>query len=266
MALTKITATNIGANAAANSIGYVPANKAGDTITGELVVAKQGDGGLTISNANAGAGNKARLTLQDTGGATFQIMNGWSAAGNLDIVHSGVDYRMRIDSGGRVTMPYQPTMFAQPDSNVNFATGVGSCIYGWNTSGGIRFNRGFTIGASSTSTANKVANGANTGRITVPAAGMYALYVDQRCEGKGGSGSTYGGQAYVYINGTQQIRRHITQWGDMDYSHCIIHAMFNLAANDFIEIGFGWNNAGGVGGTFSGTGDTVNWMYLTKVN
>ena len=149
------------------------------------------------------------------------------------------------------------TMFAQPDSNGNVQVGTGVHTFGWNTSGSIRYNRGFTIGPAYVS-GTRVFNANSTGKITVPSDGVYLLYADFRCESTGGTG-----QAGVFKNGTQYIRRHIEEWAYIAYSHCIIHASLNLSANDFIEVGFWWNSS--TGGAQSGYNDTVNWLYLAKV-
>ena len=163
--------------------------------------------------------------------------------------------RMHISSGGIVTMPYQPAMFAQPNSTATVQLGVGAKKFGWSTSGGVRFNRGFTLSGAS---GNTVFDGNNTGKITVPMDGVYHLYFDMRCESTGGDG-----QAGIWINGTQVIRRHIQEWGSIPYSHCTITATFNLQATDYIEMGMWWNST--TGGPVSGLSDTVNWMSLTKI-
>ena len=162
---------------------------------------------------------------------------------------------MNINSGGIVTMPYQPAMFAQPNSSNTVQLGVGAKKFGWNTSGGPRFNRGFTLSGASGST---VFDGQNTGKITVPMDGVYHLYFDMRCESTGGDG-----QAGVFINGAQVLRRHIQEWATIPYSHCTITATFNLQASDYIEMGMWWNST--TGGPVSGLSDTVNWMSLTKI-
>jgi hypothetical protein len=162
---------------------------------------------------------------------------------------------MNISSGGIVTMPYQPAMFAQPNSSNTVQIGVGAKKFGWNTSGGPRFNRGFTLSGAS---GNTVFDGQNTGKITVPMDGVYHLYFDMRCESTGGDG-----QAGVFINGAQVLRRHIQEWATIPYSHCTITATFNLQASDYIEMGMWWNSV--TGGPVSGLSDTVNWMSLTKI-
>lgn len=63
MALTKITSTNIGANAVTNTaIGYTPANKAGDTFTGNTTVTDTVVlGGTTIPDSSRVTVNGAKV-------------------------------------------------------------------------------------------------------------------------------------------------------------------------------------------------------------
>ena len=204
------------------------------------------------------------ITLNGTTGITTPAVSSTGNStftGSLALPSGGLTVgtdQLVVDTAGRVTMPYQPSMFAQPDSNVPVQVGTGVHTFGWNTSGSIRYNRGFTLSGASVA-GIRVFNANSTGRITVPADGVYALYVDMRCESVGSSG-----QAGVFINGTQYIRRHIEEWGTIAYNHCIVCANLNLSANDFIEIGFWWNST--AGGPQSGTSDTVNWMSLAKIS
>lgn len=234
--------------------------------TGQLLA--NGDiKGITATNPTIWSSNSAALT----DGSMYMQFNTSSSEGRLGsytnhplVLLTNNTRQVIVDTSGRVTMPYQPALFAQPDGNANIAVGSSPCVYGWNTSGSIRFNRGFTIGAATGSQA-KVFNASSTGRITVPAAGAYRFIFDQRCESKSGNaGGT--GQAGVWINGTQYIRRHIETWAYTDYTHCIVSGTLNLAANDYLEFGMWWNSGSYMGGGFSGTGDTVNWLSLEKIS
>ena len=233
----------------------------------ELVLEGSAETGMTIISPDD---QSARIrftspsTNTDVGGASIlyrqninKMLIGTEVAGGVLALKSGAGTEaITIDSAGRVTMPYQPAMFAQPDSSTTVAVGTGIGKYGWNTSGGKRFNRGFII--SGASGGSLYFNAGNTGRITVPSAGIYQLYFDMRCESPSSSG-----QAGVFINGTQYIRRHIEEWATIAYNHFIIQATLNLAASDYIELGAWWN--GTPGGALSGISDTVNWMSLQKI-
>jgi hypothetical protein len=171
-----------------------------------------------------------------------------------------------VDEEGVVTMPNQPSMLAQPDANGNvvLADSGTASVFGWNTSGGIRYNNGFTITGYTGSKATKF-NATNTGVITVPSDGRYLLYFDLRCESSSGGGDGGAGQMKVYINDVAYMRRHTNHWGNDPYTHEEISAVLNLSAGDYISCGAWWNSTT-VGGAFAGYNDTVNWLYLAKIS
>ena len=257
-----VTAAKLHTTAVTDKLGYTPLNKAGDSMVGGNF-ALSSFISLQTTQANGyprinGAGSSAQLGLfRSSGGAEGGMYVG-ANADEFAVWDSGFTRRLIVDQSGRVTMPNQPAMLAQPNANGTVAVTTGATVYGWNVSGGMRFNRGFTIGASSLFGTNKKFDAENTGRITVPVAGVYSLYFDMRCEAVGGSG-----QAGVWVNGTQYIRRHIETWDTIPYSHCVICATFSLQANDYLEMGMWWNSE--AGGPLAGYSDTVNWMSLIKI-
>lgn len=100
----QITAAKLGTNAAATNIGYFPANKAGDTFTGPiLVVQGAGSGGsltgLTINQTSGGAGGSALIhqVVGAAGAYTGPIFGSWSWA-LLDSTASTV--LMGVDTSG----------------------------------------------------------------------------------------------------------------------------------------------------------------------
>lgn len=130
MALTKITSTNIGANAVTSSalsntaiiaaLGHTPANKAGDTFTGSLFV--RGDPVSLVAN-----GVNCDITARaSTSGYASMVIDGYSNSymflkqAGADVARitanttnlalatgaSNID-RLVIDASGRITMPYQ---------------------------------------------------------------------------------------------------------------------------------------------------------------
>lgn len=112
MALTKITATNIGANAVANSIGYTPANRAGDTFTGAIIVnTTNGSPPFTAGRVNSDSeGGQIDFCRSSDNAAAWgiDVYGNTSTPSFRFIDNSASATRMQIDSGGRVTMPYQP--------------------------------------------------------------------------------------------------------------------------------------------------------------
>jgi hypothetical protein len=167
--------------------------------------------------------------------------------------------KFRINSSGAVTMPGQPSMLAQPGASTFSVGGSGSTAYGWCTSGGIRYNCGFTLQAA-TSLSNNVADAANTGKIRIPATGKYLLQFSQRNENIRSTG-----QFQLYVNGTIRIRRHIELWACNLYIHVDVTAILALNTDDCLEMG-AYFNTSGCSDTFSGTGDTVNWLSLAKIS
>ena len=81
MALTKITATNIGSNAVANSIGYVPVNKAGDTITGSLVINQNNSGNTVITTINTPDVDAVRALPDSTNNYYWVALDDTSSTG-----------------------------------------------------------------------------------------------------------------------------------------------------------------------------------------
>lgn len=168
--------------------------------------------------------------------------------------------RLRINTAGIVTMPFQPSMFAQPGASSFTVGGSGSTAYGWCTSGSVRYNCGFTLTAATTA-ANNVADAGASGKIIIPATGKYLLQFSQRNEGQ----TTSDGQFYLWVNGSMKIRRHIELWNGKPYFHVDVTALLPLNSGDCLEMG-AWFNTGGKTDTFSGTGDQVNWMSLAKIS
>lgn len=163
MALTKITATNIGANAVtANNIGYVPANKAGDTFTGAIAApGVSSTGGMNINGSTFEAA--LRMTNTGAGGQDyylFSTMNSFTQGGGKFMVYNagnGHPYDWAIDSAGRVTAPYQPSWCVEYYG----MTVPANTSYNY-TGGTVFINNGSYYSTS-------------TGRFTAPVAGYYLV-------------------------------------------------------------------------------------------
>ena len=214
MALTKITATNIGANAAANSIGYVPANKAGDIFTGSVTVPNIGVGSTADSNTT-----NRTITYQNAGknwyvGLRGDTSNAWSIAD--DSAH-----RVLVDTSGRVTMPYLPAFYQ-----------VGGGYSATKTSGTFSAALG---DAPSNLLNNGTYLNTTTGRFTAPIAGMYEFTVNCCLAGSAGDVGIA-----IRKNGSidlayQLLYRNV-------YNGNSAHAKVVLSASDYVEGLIVWNN------------------------
>lgn len=243
MALTKITSRVISANAAANNIGYVPANKAGDTFTGNVAI---GSGTFTSTfdvtgaqfNANT-VGGYSTTSLRYNGapaansygpGLTFSqywynastssITTGAIAGvktqgdgnfgGGLAFFSGGagasaVTERMRIDDAGRITTPYQPAFRAYLSTEWT-TTGVPNS--GWTEF----FDRG---------------NNFNQGTFTAPVAGVYKFGVLWDANGSATS-------AAIRQNGNA-VAAFEPSYAD-GWESNQLHVLVNMAANDYVAL------------------------------
>ena len=204
-----VSANKLAAGAAVSNIGYTPVNKAGDTMTGNLVTTSEQ---LAIVRAN---GNMARLTLQNTN-RNWSVSNygsQFTPNGNFSIADETAGaVRFAIDSNGRVAKPAQPMAgfrhngagpaTANLQANSVFAN-IGSCLD----------------------------TGANSGRFTAPVSGRYRATIT--------SYSNYAG-SYNWVgfrkNGAvQDITLHWNNGGYAQHTFVCANQIFDLSANDYIE-------------------------------
>lgn len=205
MALTKITATNI---------GYTPANKAGDVFTGAVTVPNLGVG----STSDANTTNRT-ITYQNAGknwyvGLRGDTSNAWSIAD--DSAH-----RLLIDTSGRVTMPYLIAFhqtgggYAATKTTGTFSSALGDSVT-------THLNNGSCLNTT-------------TGRFTAPIAGMYEFTVNCCLAGTAGdigvairkNGSTDLGYQLLYRN---------------VYNGNTVHVKALLNASDYVDGLIVWNN------------------------
>ena len=173
---------------------------------------------LQTSNASSSvstnytSANRTFYTGVDIGGANsaYTVYDGTAGS-----------ERMRIDSAGRVTMPYQPSWSLSRGTNQYYATTGGAVIPFYNT--------GNYVGRHVTGVTS---NG--SGRITVPVSGRYqinaTIYFTR-------SSGTNDGYAYIMINGAADLWSGSAYAGTGTYYDTITFSqMINLSTNDYLEI------------------------------
>ena len=243
MALTKITATNLGANAVtANSIGYTPANKAGDTFTGQVRIVKAGNNTTALTPTTAkdfstkisadGVTNTQGYIFDGIamGGAgeeysgIYSYDDGSSAGtgvvlfgGNASAISKGVD----VDSLGRVRMSNLPAFYqtgggyAATKTTGTFSSALGDSVI-------THLNNGSCLNTT-------------TGRFTAPIAGMYEFTVNCCLAGTAGDiGVAIRKNGSIDL-GYQLLYRNV-------YNGNSVHVKVLLNASDYVDGLIVWNN------------------------
>ena len=219
------------------------------TSTGQLQAIGAADVRLTLgSGGTAGTNDSVHIRAD---GANLKFMN---ASGGATIFEQNGTERVRIDSSGRVTMPYQPAWNLRPNGNSNVTTTTNANIVGWsNNTSGSSAKLCHIQGVTLTGSSSGIHGATSSGRINFPVAGRYKVWCTIRCENMPGTGNIY-----FYINGVQLSRQHVEAWGStygMPYHHGFQSQIINVAANDFLEIEVSVT----AGAIISGYNDTVNW-------
>ena len=129
-----------------------------------------------------------------------------------DNTSSVLTERMRVDSAGRVTMPYQPSFY------VRFTSGA-------HTSGVIPFNEVQVNVGSHYST--------STGRFTAPIAGKYVFFTQVASTRTTNTGD-FG--ADIRKNGTTIIRTYFGKNSNNVHAQCSGSCVMDLAANDYVDV------------------------------
>jgi hypothetical protein len=206
-------------------------------------ITSTGDVGIGTSSPGS------RLTIQGSAGnsaisyvapdATVKGFTGVTAAGNYIVgaaagetfvrsdgvgiafsANTGASVQMRIDSAGRVTMPFQPAFHA---------TGTGT--QSWSGS----FNEQIPVLSNAQLNRGNHYN-ASTYRFTAPIAGVYFLYFRMADQ----TGHT-GPMASLFINGTNQGEQIISYYTAYKTSTTI--RLIQLNANDVVDFRVGnYNN------------------------
>lgn len=164
--------------------------------------------GIQLTNTTTGNVGTAG-TLIFTAGNDFNITN--KQSGVIAFATANTE-RMRIDSSGRVTMPYQPCFWAYAGAGNPTLTGTATALV---------FIAAITNVGSYYSTAN--------GRFTAPVAGTYLFNwtIAQ-------SGATGGPVAYLGKNGTAVAPGAIAY--STAYNTASMSAIITLAASDYVQV------------------------------
>ena len=203
-----VSANKLASGAAVSNIGYTPVNKAGDTMTGELVV----------TSLKGVAGNKLQLRSGDASyGVSLQNI-------------SGIDL-LAVDAVGRVTTPYQPAFIAYLNGNVTNTTSPTRLANFTKISNAIINGRdaGF-------STAN--------GRFTAPVTGLYVIGMHLDLVG----GQTTGWYASVGINGATRGYDLIEDTTMSSNGGFYVSRIIPMVAGDYAQVymlGTNWTLNGG---------------------
>lgn len=219
-----------------------PAGSTDRTLTlpdaaGAVVIDEAGGGSVKIdSNGNVGigiafpqsdldivsktTGTDAVIGLTAAGTRRYEIKT-LTSDGALSFVDNSppiVSERMRIDSAGRVTMPYQPAFLAYnaPASYVTGDTIV------WSSTA---LNRGSVYNTSN-------------GRFTAPVNGLYQFFASVRIE-TGIANASYHRLTFLH-NGSQiqwslsRLNFHLNGY----YSHASNDQVVSMSAGDYVEVKF----------------------------
>ena len=167
-----------------------------------------------VSRFNAGTNSKAILSLEDTN-TTGENYVSVASEGNDMFFRAGGQDRMRIDSSGRVTMPYQPAFSATgAGGQTNYSAGD---VMFFNT------NAGFSSPHYNTSTY----------AFTAPVAGRYQFNLHLYCY------TTYRFQSVFTINGAYPTYSGdvltITRNDSGNEGEFAGSAILYLNANDYVE-------------------------------
>ena len=193
---------------------------------------------LHVNNGNVAHAALTRYTTGDTGSAAtdgFDV-GMWSdgdafvwmrESANMRFATAGTE-RMRIDTAGRVTMPYQPAFYAR--RTAGSVTGPATVVFN---------DAQLNVGGH---------YNAGTGTFTVPIAGVYEFHVSLLTNG----GATRC-QSDIQVNGLG--RTILEQSAGYGYQQGSMTLMLSLAANDFVTVtmnsssdamyGFGYNSFSG---------------------
>lgn len=128
------------------------------------------------------------------------------------VATTGIE-RLRIDSSGRITAPYQPAFFARPAGGYDISAGENNIAGTWTE----LFDRG---------------NNFSNGTFTAPIAGIYQFTWNAFLQNE-----TTRQDAYIMLNGSNIMREEISGYSGTANRSISVHGIYQLAANDNITFG-----------------------------
>jgi len=166
---------------------------------------------------NVASGNtQGTIQYQVSGDTQFNIDNQGSGSGGvIAFLQAGAE-RMRIDSAGRVTMPYQPAFFARLNAQWTHPSGAVELGGTWVAD--------LNVGSNYNTT---------TRRFTAPVAGNYQFNTTVGTVG-GNAGVAYI-SSEIWVNGS---RKYVGSWdsGGSSYNKSSASYVVALNANDYVTI------------------------------
>ena len=185
-----------------------------------ITLASNGFVGIGTSNpqqmlevSTGSSNNGVRIRRYPTGAYYSDIVHTTAPEGLAFKIGDGstVTERMRIDSAGRVTMPYQPAFETGFSAAVSLSDGS-VCVFNW-----VGFNRGGHYSNS-------------TGRFTAPITGVYQFQYSNNIQRLTGSWTGF----HFAVNGTSVhvcYADGLTSWMNMSMS-----VLLYLQAGDYVNI------------------------------
>ena len=182
---------------------------------------------LTLRNSTTGQTSTDGYGLVGVGNDLY-VEN--AEAGNLAFTTSNTE-RMRIDSSGRVTTPYQPAFAVYDLTFPSNTTGVGT-------------------GGTVVSNVGSYYNSAN-GRFTAPVSGTYVFNLSVQAFN---SGSTTYVNTSLKVNGGSTYGSFVTGYGGTYNNHTQVtgSVILYLTANDYAQIYVDYGARSGAQSTFNG--------------
>jgi len=211
-----------------NGVEKLATTDTGINVTGSVTadgVKIEGDGtsskGLTIKKA----GQQEHYIFAD---GPIQYNTIGSSSHTWVWKQEGGTERMRIDSSGRVTMPYQPAFLTSGSGGWTPISSGNSQLNTWQSPS---YQRGSGFSSS-------------TGKYTAPVGGLYQFVFGNYTRVANSSSYTY---PRIFKNGAVvTFSSHIVHYGaagDADTGHTLT-VLINLAANDYIQAGFYLSGSG----------------------
>jgi len=180
------------------------------SLSDKLTIAHADEKGITFKATGTDGTTAAQLFFEDTNGGTGGVLRFDHDVNSFTFATAGTTERMRIDSSGYVTMPYQPAFMAYRTAGTLSATGVYIC-------NSVTFNDGSHYNST-------------TGRFTAPVAGRYQMNFFLLAQ----SGNNF--DLNIRVNGTQyagfDIRDNTALSGNFTLT---TSGVLKLSANDIVD-------------------------------